>query len=280
MPCLLCLSPIILDQSFPRTEEELIFVATALGELEELINDNKVKLITTQIFYDFITEFDWVSTTNSDILREIYRFLSQLFLRQDDRIVDMNRYIDYVNSLPTTNYYPHPLPKKCEQQPGLLDVWSDELGKILFVHDQCSVNEFFIGVVCAYGFAVQCIDEYINPKNYRTFPLISPENISILIDAYTWDTPNNIHQKSVTVENVKKNCQVIGGILEKPDRDSHYKVKFQGVRPWTFSINDDPIPEAYLRQLVEKTQYPIEVIKTALISGKLPRKVLRLENLL
>lgn len=278
MPCLLCVSPILLDQSFPRTEEELRLVASALGELEELIRLNKAKLITTQTFYDFIAEFDWSSTTNTNLLREIYQLLSQLFFRRDERIVDMNRYIDYVDSLGTIEYYLHPLPKKCENQAGFLELWSDELGKILFVHDQSSTNEFFIGVACAYGFAGQCIDEYINPDNYRVFPLISPDNITILIDAYEWETPNDIHQRSVSVENVKKNCQVIGGILEKPERDSHYKVKFEGERPWTFSNNDDPVPEGYLRQLVDKTPYPIEVIKTALIFGKLPKKVFRLEK--
>lgn len=279
MTCLLCLSPILLDHSFPRNEEELRIVAFALGELEEFVSNDKAKLAKTQTLSDFIDEFDWAST-HSNLLMEIYRFLSQLLLRQDDRVVDIGKYLDYINSNSTLTYYSHPLPKRCENETGLLDFWSDELGKILFLHDQCINNndDFFIGVACAYGFAGQCVDEYSNPENRRFFPLVSPDNISILSDAYEWDIPNDIHQKSISIENVKRNCQIIGGILEPPDRDSHYKVKFQGQRPWTFSNNDDPIPERYLRQLVDKTTYPIDVIKTALIQGELPRKVLRLEK--
>ena len=37
MSCLLCPSPILLDHSFPRNEEELRIVASALGELEEFV---------------------------------------------------------------------------------------------------------------------------------------------------------------------------------------------------------------------------------------------------
>jgi hypothetical protein len=281
MSCLLCLSPILLDQSFPRNEEELRIVASALGELEEFVGSGKAKLVTTQILSDFIDEFDWASTS-SNLLMEIYRFLSQLLLRQNDQIVNMNKYFDCISNHPAPTYCLHPLPKSCESHGGLLEFWSDELGKILFLHDQCNDNDdnFFIGVACAHGFAGQCIDEYVNPENRRGFPLISPENIDILSEAYEWDIPNDIHQKSVSVENVKKNCHAIGGVLDKPDRDSHYKVSFQGQRPWTFSINADPIPERFLRQLVDLTPYSIDVIKTALIEGKLPRKKLRLEKLL
>ncbi|MBD2325705.1 hypothetical protein [Alkalinema sp. FACHB-956] len=280
MSCLLCPSPILLDHSFPRNEEELRIVAFALGELEEFISHGRAKLAKTQTLSDFIDEFDWTST-HSNLLMEIYRFLSQLLLRQDERVVDISKYLDCMNSDSALTYYSHPLPKRCGHQTGLLDFWSDELGKILFLHDQCidKNDDFFIGVACAYGFAGQCIDEYTNPQKCRFFPLISPDNIGILTDAYEWEIPNDIHQKKVSIEDVKRNCQTIGGILESPDRDSHYKVKFQGERPWTFSINDDPIPERYLRQLVDKTNYPMDVIKTALIKGKLPRKILRLEKL-
>lgn len=279
MPCLLCLSPVLLDQSFPRDEEELRTVASALGELEKFLSGDSAQLITTQTLFDFIGAFDWAST-NPNLLTEIYRFLSQILLRQDDRIVDMDKYINLSNSSTTQTHYPHPLPGRCENQEGLLDLWSDELGKILCVHDQCVSDDFFIGVACANGFSGESLDEYINPKEYRVFPLICPDNINILLDAYEWDIPNDIHQRSVSVENVKRNCKVIGGVLEKPDRDSHYKVKFQGQRSWTFSINDDPVPEPYLRELVDLTPFPKNVIKAALISGSLPARVLRLERLL
>lgn len=140
-------------------------------------------------------------------------------------------------------------------------------------------GDFFIGIACAYGLTDEELDEYINPENYRVFPLVAQKEIEKLIDAYDWNIPSDIHQKNVTVENIKKNYQAIGGVLESPERDSHYKVKFPGQRPWTFSVNTDPLPERYLKQLVEKTAYPIGVIKAALISGKLPKKILRFDKL-
>ena len=279
MSCLICLSPILLDRRFPRSDRELIIVASALGELEQLVSDGKAKLITTSVLSDFMDDFDWTSPS-SNLLIEIYRLLSQLLLRQDDRIIDADRYLDRINSFDTLNYYPHPLPSRCENQEGVLELWSNELGKILWLHDRCcSEGDFFIGIACAYGLADEELDEYINPENYRVFPLVSHQNIEKLIDAYDWEIPSDIHQKNVTVENIKKNYQVIGGVLESPEGGSHYKVKFPGQRPWTFSVNTDPLPERYLKQLVEKTGYPIGAIKTALISGKVPKKILRFDKL-
>ena len=119
MSYLLCLSPILLDQSFPRNEEELRIVASALGELELFVSCDTSKLVITQTLSDFIIDFDWASI-NLNLLTEIYRLLSQLLLRQDDRVISMNKYLDCINNYPNSTYYPHPLPMRCENQTGLL----------------------------------------------------------------------------------------------------------------------------------------------------------------
>lgn len=279
MPYLLCLSPIILDQTFPRNEEELRIVAEALGEIESFIHSDKAHLVSTNIFREFIQNFDW-TVSNQSLLWDIHNFLSQLFLRQDSSLIDIDKYMKWFDESGIQEYKAHPVPQKCQNQ-GIIEFWSDELGKILYLHDQCCYrDEFFIGVACAYGFAGECLDEYNNFNNHRTFPLVSQDNVGNLVDAYEWVIPNDIHQKSVSIENVKKNYQLIGGIsLEKPVRDSHYKVKFKGKRAWSFSINDNPVPEKYIRELVDTTSYPIEVIKTALINGYLPQKCLKFQKL-
>jgi hypothetical protein len=276
MSCLLYLSPVLLDQSFPRDEAELMNVIDALGEIESCISDGTAKIIVTEQVIELIDKFNWSSGNNS-LLIDIYRFLSQLVLRQDDRIVDLRKYIDLFDN--SNEYYSHPVPARCCNQNGFLNSLSDELGKIIFLHDKCIEDNFFIGLACVDGFSSGSIDEYINLEGYRSFPLICPENIKILVDAFIWDLPNDIHQKSVDVNNVKKNCRLIGGILEKPKGDSHYKIKFPGSRSWTFSVNDDPVPEKYLKELEDLTPYPKDVIKVILLTGEFPKKILRLEKI-
>jgi hypothetical protein len=62
MPKLLCPSPVILDQSFPRDDDELNLVAVALGELQLYIEEDKAHLIVTNILRDLVADFegfDW-----------------------------------------------------------------------------------------------------------------------------------------------------------------------------------------------------------------------------
>ena len=57
MPPLLCASPVILDQSFPRNEYELRIVAIALGEIEKLISENRIHVLLTDVLSQIILEF-------------------------------------------------------------------------------------------------------------------------------------------------------------------------------------------------------------------------------
>jgi hypothetical protein len=160
----------------------------------------------------------------------------------------------------------------------LVEIWSDELGIILVLHDQCcNKDEYFIGVACEQGFAGEPVSEYDNSENTRAFPLVGPNNIKILAEAYEWDTLPNIHDKQVGFQDAKKNIHVIGGIVARCKGD-HFNVVFEGGRTWTLTLRD-PVPPPFLDELVPITHYPLRVIKTALITGKLPRKILKFEKL-
>jgi hypothetical protein len=276
MAALLCPSPVILDQSFPRDDDELNLVAVALGELQLYIEEDKAHLIITNILRELVADFegfDWTPPSRNKIQGEIYRLIQQVFLREHERIVQLDNYIDlFVEK----EHLPHPVPKGCEKQ-GLVEIWSDELGIILVLHDQCcNKGEYFIGVACEHGFAGEPVGEYDNSTNTRAFPLVGPDNIIILADAYDWDTPKDIHQKPVSLHDAQKNIHVIGGTIARCDGD-HFNVTFEGGRTWPLTLRD-PVPPPFLDELVPITHYPLKVIKTALITGKLPRKILKFEK--
>jgi hypothetical protein len=80
----------------------------------------------------------------------------------------------------------------------------------------------------------------------------------------------------VSFEAAQKNCFALGASeVRKPKRGSHYKVKFHGARSWILDPNDDPVPEAYLKQLEQITGFRLGTIIYTLREGKLPPLRLR-----
>lgn len=276
MPSLLCPSPVILDQSFPRNDEELNLVAMALGELQLSFEEDKVDLILTETLKELVADFegfDWTPPSRDKIQGEIYRLLQQLFLREHKRLIQLE---NYINLSSIREYAPHPVPKTCQKQ-GLVEMWADELGIMLILHDKCrNKDENFIGVACEQAFAGEPLGEYENNENSRVLPLVGPDNLEILADAYDWDTPKDIHQKTVSLQNAQKNIHVIGGTIARCEGD-HFNVVFEGGRTWPLTLRD-PVPPPFLDELVPITHYPLRVIKTALITGKMPRKILKFEK--
>ena len=271
MPPLLCASSFILDQTFPRDEGELNLVSDALGVMEEVVRNNDAHLILTDTLQKIVEEFDWQRTGPYPLLRTIYDLLNQWFLLPHDRLIK----IDLTD---IQDHQPHPLLCGCQTE-GLSEIWADELGKLLIIHDACCAhNNFFIGVACAFAFSGEQVGEYNNPNNQRVFPLVGPNDIDQrLIDAYEWDIPNDLHQRNISFDDAYNNCHAIGAVeIVPPTRGSHYSVRFKGAhRPWQLDPNSDPVPERYLRQLVGIVGYPIEVIKYALLHGELPERVIR-----
>ncbi len=274
MPPLLCASPVILDQSFPRDNDELTLVAGALGEIEGLLQTDKARLVLTDVLRDLVEDFEWQRAGPFLLLNDIHRLLNQWFLQPHERLVKID--VSHIE-----RYRPHPLPKGRENQ-GLIEFWSDELGKMLVFHDSyCCSTEYFIGVACESAFSGGTLTEYDNPDSRRAFPLVGPNEVEYLSDAYDWsDIPADIHQRKVTFDNACRNCFLIGAIrIDNPSSGSHYKVRFKGSRPWILDSNYDPVLEDHLKELVEITGYPLNVIKTALIEGRMPMKrVLRFQK--
>lgn len=273
MPPLLCASSFILDQSFPRDGEELRLVSIALGELERVVHNNEAHLILTDTLREIVKKFDWQRTEWDPKLIDIYNLLSRWFLQPHERLVE-------IDVCTEDDYRPHPIPHRREDG-DLSEIWADEIGRLLARHDACcSFNAFFLGIACAFAFAGGELGNYNNPDNQRVFPLVGPNDICHdLIDAYTWDVPHDINNKSVCFKDALKNCRAIGATEVKfPTGGSHYSVKFEGApRPWQLDPNVDPVPNRFLRQLVDISGYPIGVIKYGLLYGELPKRVIRFE---
>jgi len=269
MPPLLCPSPQLLDQSFPRGQAELLLVATALGEIERCLSDNSAGVILTGTLQSYIELFDFQRTEPYPLLTDIYQLLVRWFLQPHSGIVRVP--VETVLHAPS-----HPVPAEC-QHDALVEVWADEVGRILVLHDRyCSAQEFFIGVACARGFAGEPLGQYSNPHGIRAFPLVAPGDLGDLEDAYRWDVPQDFTGRLVSFEDAKKNCPLLGAKeVREPHGGSHYQVKFP-VRTWPLDKNYPYVPERYLRELVAITGYPLSVVKYALITGKLPPRVLRL----
>ena len=139
MPPLICCSPVILDQSFPRNRHELNLVVDTLSKIQDQIKFDEVHLILTDQLSELVENFDWNIREEYAILLDVYKLLSQWFLQPHERLIRID--LSDINE-----YYKHPIPEGCKSQ-GLVDFWSDEVGKLLSKHDHhCSRNEFYIGI--------------------------------------------------------------------------------------------------------------------------------------
>jgi hypothetical protein len=272
MPPLICCSPVILDQSFPRDTSELYLVADTLGIIQDQVNCDEIHLILTDELTELVENFDWNVREEYAILRDIYRLLDQWFLQQHKRLIR-------VDLSEIQEYNKHPIPEGCEAQ-GLVDLWSDEVGKLLVKHDKCCPrDEFFIGIACESAYCTGEPRCYINPSGYRVFPLVGPNEIPLLADAYDWQVHADIRRTRVYFKDVVRHFKVIGSeSLIRPPRGSHYKLKFKGGRSWELDSNIDPVAEEHLRELTSITGYTLSVIKYALLNGELPNKILRFKT--
>ena len=272
MPPLLCGSPCVLDQSFPRDTHELHLVVDTLGELEKLVAENRVHLVLTESLAELIIDIDWKNRGSQyAILTEIYRLLFVWCLQPHERVIRIDT--SSVEHAPV-----HPLPCGVSDE-GWASLWAEEIGKLLVIHDSICKPGFCVGIACEQAFTTGYPNAWQNGD--RSFPLIGPAQLPQLEDAYEWEpSPSDLHQKLVTLSDAIKNVHLLGATaVNQCHRDSHYKVNFPGSRPWTLDFNVDPIPERHVNELVVIIGLPLRIIKTALIYGYMPRKnVLRLRQ--
>ncbi len=272
MVALVCGSPLMLDHSFPRSYQEMQLVAITLGEITKQIDNEEIELVITKELEQIIVEMDWNNRTDDyPLLIDIHRHLSKLFLRKHNQLVCLDLAAICDHSL-------HPTPMGCSIA-GLVEIWADEVGKLLKVHDECCRgNNFFIGIACEKAYSGFSIGSFQRNGDRRHFPLIGPDDIEDkLIDAYVWDIHPDIRRKSLWNSNIFENYKVIGAYrIERPSGDSHYKVRFKNKRPWALDINVDPVPNRFISELETITGLPAIVLKVALLTGSLPLKRIRI----
>jgi len=269
MPPLLCPSPLILDQRFPRSERELGIAATSLGTLQELVESDSVMLLMTQALAETAEPFCWSQEGQGRLLWEIWRLVNQWLLQPHEGLVVLD--VSCVGSST-----PHPVPARCLNQ-GQVAAWARELGRVYARHRECCGRELpCVGVACALGFAGLGTDTYDNPDDMDCFPLVGAEDFQEqLADAFTWSTRPNVHGEPVRTSDAKKNVWLLGADL-RGGEGSHREAVFQGARTWPIDDNYQHVPERHLRQLVPITRLELDVIKQVLIDGEFPPRICKL----
>jgi hypothetical protein len=275
MAALVCLSPVLADQSFPRSPEEARTVAIALGELADRTDRGVIRIVATPGILELLEIYCWDQPAG--LKGEIFAYLNQLLLAGGDRTATVRLPQDI-------DYLPHPLPKGCDSDDAYVQLWADDLGRLLAIHDQCiDPPAYFIGVACERAFSGRTLNVYEGQPKPRFFPLVAPETCdcnspqAVLVDSDIFEVPPRYNTSNVTFAQAKRNAHVLGAsAVVPPRRGSHYRVKFPSDRSWPLDANIDPVAPAYLQQLPAITGYPLEVIKYALIEGKLPPRRSRL----
>jgi hypothetical protein len=172
---------------------------------------------------------------------------------------------------------PHPLPAGCGDS-GLVDFWAEEVGKVLQCQLEVSGERFFIGVACDIAFAGGALGAYDNPSGQVTLPLVGPDQLAQLDPGYEWKIAPDAIRQQVGFAETKKNIHLLGGRVQDAKGTSHFQVKFSGARPWPLDRNVDPVSDAFLRELIPITGYPLSVIKWVLLTGnRVPMPRFRLE---
>jgi len=270
MPPLLCLDPVLLDHSFPRSDEELETIATAFGRLQELVDLDEAHLILTRSMENFVDFFEWTTSGSAHhLLQDLYNLIVQWLLQPNERIIHRNF---------SATELLHKIP--CASSSGLLsEFWSQDVGGLAAHCKAFPVRgKPFIGIACPYLFAdpIQRNSCFEN-ASICSFPIVGDENFRAeLDDAYEWVLPSDIHQKLVPFREARRNIGILGGVITRITA-SHHIVEFSGARSWPLDINTDPIPDRFLNELETITGYTRDVIKSALISGRMPAKRLKME---
>src|SRR5207302_1511436 len=196
MPALICLSADLADQSFPRFPEDARTVAIALGELAQLTERGIVRVVTTPVFRDLLEAYCWEQP--SGLKGEIYNYLNRLLLGGGPRTIAVR--VSEVN-----NHIAHPIPVGCDDNETYVQLWSDDIGKLLVIHDDCTAEKkYFIGVACEQAFSGKQINSYKPHNHPRYFPLVSPSTsdcnspTALLIDADVFNVPDGFANADVS----------------------------------------------------------------------------------
>lgn len=269
------LPPSILDQSFPRNVDELSTVAICLGEIESCLQSGRLRIISTNVFTEFLSDFEWCNRGEESypLLHDIYNFLSYIFTngREYCHIIDTQSVAHFTN---------HCLPSGCEPN-GLAAIWQDETGRLLSLHDAHTTDDrYFIGIACAEAFSKAIAARRGHPGDGgRAFPLVGPVDLQSLACPFEWEVRDEDIRGEISVALARRNIAVLGGEVREPPESSHQKIRFSNSdRPWILDRNVDPLPHRFLKQLESISGYPYQVVRYALLHGELPNYRFRLRR--
>lgn len=267
MPPAVLLSPIFLDQKFPRELNELRVVQAGLAVAARGLKDGRFKLIFSAAFEEFIdlTNTTWrESQTLNGALIDINRFLCQLIWRGEGVIR-----VQLPSDLKCS---PHPVPERCDGD--LVRHWADEVGRLILVHDSvCMDQQYFIGVLCPY---CCCGDtdagRYSGTPPRRCFPIGGSDLAEHLADAYIYKIPKTVHDRRVTVGEIIKNYAAIGGVrVESVKGTDHRRIVFSGLPAWEFDSNGGRkgtlVTDKAFGELEKLLGHPAMAIKASLMDG-------------
>jgi hypothetical protein len=270
MTALLSPSPAFLGRSFPRSNQELYILSRALGSLQEQLEQGLFGLVLTDAYELFVENFDWERVASVPLLREFVKIVGSWLTRGSDLVVRVD--VD-----PVSVFRPHPSPEYCAAD-GDAGLWSEQIGKLLTVHDEVAKDGFFIGIACCKRFAGEAPDIY-GSSGDRQFPLVGPDQVRALGDSETWWLPPNIHNIPVPYASARRNLHVLGGEVSSVAEGSHFKVRFSGAaRSWPLDCKYDPLIERHIDELADLLALPRNVVRFGLLYGCLPDKRSRLEQ--
>jgi hypothetical protein len=262
MPPMVCPSPIILDHSFPANRQLLEEVLGALGSLQEHRELGDLIIIASPIFPEFATSINWQRINDFPELRDICRYLVQLFLQPNTSYIPID-----TDLLPPGT--PHPLPVGCAVT-SLSQLWSEELGKIKLLHDAKANGRPFIGIACHEGFSGSATGAY-PVSSPPGLPLVGAADLPTLDTGLRYQTAPNVLQAHVSYADAVRNLILLDGTMSNTAVGSHYTVHFPNApRPWVLSYNIDPVSESYLRQIPVLINKPLDYIKHVLLHGEIP----------
>jgi hypothetical protein len=174
MPPAVCLTPAILDHTFPRDRATLLRVGAALGNLQQDALDERLCLLLTPAMTRYVVDFEWEDVTSYPLLLTIYNLLVQWLLQPSSE----------VRTVPVeviTDFVPHPVPE--ETSVGLLvDSWCEEVGKLFAKHSKCGCSGFCVAVACDFAFSGEQLNLYRDPVPTEHFPLLVPNKLATLVD--------------------------------------------------------------------------------------------------
>jgi hypothetical protein len=267
LPALIFPSPVIVDQAFPRTDDQLRYTALTLGALSAEASRNSLILGVPEIFIEVAKDFNWCDSRGS-IRSEIYNLLNLL-------IFQPHRNVGRVTCRAVGAYQAHPIPTYCNVL-GNVEFWAEEMGRLVARHQHCTdAGKRCAGVACILAFSGHKLGRYRSSKASR-FSLVGPAELAQLSDAFEWQTAKNDHTIKVSYSDVCRNFRLIGAVSNDMNAQGHSVLRFSAGASWSFSQKwGNDIGDNALKELIPFTNLPLRIIKRALGRSLKPRMVLR-----